>query len=343
MSDSPHLSNLMSRAAHCRPQSSPFEDRVPTFDPLESRCIQELFEAQVTRTPNAPALILEAEEVSYSELNRRANQLAHYLQRLSVGPESLVCICVERSIEGLVGLLGVIKTGGAYVPLDPMYPMERRLVIAQETKAAVILTQAKFAAEFSGSRLEVVRLDTNWREIEKESAANPKSRVRSDNLAYVIYTSGSTGKPKGVMIQQGSLASYTVTASADYALREDDRVLQFASISFDASAEEIFPCLTTGACLVLRTDEMLASAGLFLQRCRDWAITVLDLPTAYWHELTATIASQRLTLPPSLRLVIIGGERALPERLALWHKSVGHDVRLVNTYGPTEATIVATS
>jgi len=166
--------------------------------------------------------------------------------------------------------------------------------------------------------------------------------VKPKNLAYVIYTSGSTGKPKGVLIQHESLVNYTTVASAEYRIQKCDRILQFSSISFDVSAEEIYTSLTSGATLVLRTDSMLDSIEGFLQKCKNWEITVMALPTAYWHELTAFLSQKTVVLPPSLRLIIIGGEKLLPERLKTWLECVGERIRLVNNYGPTEATVGAT-
>ncbi|MEL6131229.1 MAG: non-ribosomal peptide synthetase, partial [Cyanobacteria bacterium J06628_4] len=163
-----------------------------------------------------------------------------------------------------------------------------------------------------------------------------------NHLAYIIYTSGSTGKPKGVMIEHGSLAAYVETAAVEYAINPDDRVLQFASVSFDTSAEEIYPCLARGATLVLRTNEMIGSAQSFLEQSQAWDITVWNLPTAFWHFLATELARLDISPPPSLRLVIIGGEKALATRLELWQQQVESSVRLVNTYGPTETTIVAT-
>ncbi|HLL46877.1 MAG TPA: amino acid adenylation domain-containing protein, partial [Longimicrobiaceae bacterium] len=166
--------------------------------------------------------------------------------------------------------------------------------------------------------------------------------VAPDSAAYVIYTSGSTGRPKGVVVPHRALANYTEHARAEYGIGAEDRVLQFASLVFDASAEEIFPALASGAALVLRTDEMIDSPAAFARACAEWGITVASLPTAYWHELAAATADELPALPDPLRLVIIGGERALPERLEAWRGRFGTGARLVNTYGPTEATVVAT-
>jgi amino acid adenylation domain-containing protein len=157
-----------------------------------------------------------------------------------------------------------------------------------------------------------------------------------------MYTSGSTGQPKGVLIEHHALVNFTQAAMAAYDLSADDRVLQFASISFDAAAEELYPCLSCGGTLVLRHDDMLSSVLAFVQASRALKLTVWDLPTAYWHLITSELSSGRVVLPDCLRLVIIGGERALPEQAELWHQCVGTRPQLVNSYGPTEATVVAT-
>ena len=307
-----------------------------------NRCIHELFEVQVKRTPEAVAVMYEDQQLTYLELNRRANQLGHYLQRIGVGPEVLVGICVERSLEMIVGLFGILKAGGAYLPLDPAYPRERLAFMLEDARAPVVLTQHKLRAELPTHGARVVCLDSEWEVIATESEKRPTSGVTTENLTYVIYTSGSTGKPKGVMIEHGSLVNYTEAVSDEIGLAPGDRMLQFASISFDTAAEEIFPCLLRGATLVLRTDSMLDSVPKFLRKCHEWRLTVLDLPTVYWHELTLRLSAESLVLPPSIRVVLIGGERALRQPLVTWLERVGRGVRLVNTYGPTEATVAST-
>ncbi|MBR8838778.1 MAG: amino acid adenylation domain-containing protein [Stigonema ocellatum SAG 48.90 = DSM 106950] len=308
----------------------------------QDKCIHELFEATVERTPLSVAVVFEGEQLTYRELNARANQLAHYLQTLGVGPEVLVGICVERSLEMVVGVLGILKAGGAYVPLDPTYPLERLAFMLEDSSVPVLLTQSKLVEKLTPHSARVICLDSDWSEIAFHSKDYPSSTVRPENLAYVIYTSGSTGFPKGVLIQHRSLVNYTTAANAEYKISECDRVLQFSSISFDVSAEEIYTCLTCGGTLVLRTDSMLDSVSIFLQKCWEWKLTVLALPTAYWHELTARLSQENFVLPPSLRLIIIGGEKALTERWKTWLENVGPRVRLVNNYGPTEATVGAT-
>ncbi|MEW5957721.1 MAG: amino acid adenylation domain-containing protein, partial [Chloroflexota bacterium] len=320
----------------------------------QEQCIHHLFEAQVMQTPDDIAVVFPSsatagakqdneERLTYQELNCRANRLAHYLRQLGVGPETLVGICVERSVEMIVGLLGVLKAGGAYVPLDPTYPQERLAFMLADTQAPVLLTQAHLLPLLPQHHAQVVCLDSDQQVIAQQPASNPVVDVGPHNLAYVIYTSGSTGKPKGVMIQHKSLVNFTKAAVIDYVLGPGDRILQFASISWDTSAEEIYPCLTCGATLVLRPESMLDSISVFLQSCQAWSLTVLNLPMAYWHELTLKLQPpEALPFPSSVRLLIIGGEQALRERLEIWQKYVDPHVRLVNTYGLTEATAVTT-
>jgi surfactin family lipopeptide synthetase C len=306
-------------------------------------CIHQLFEAQAERTPEATAVMFERERLSYRELNAKANRLAHHLRASGIGPESLVGICMDRSLEMVVGIIAILKAGGAYVPLDPAYPKERLAVMLEDARPSVLLTQRRRLDSLPAHTARVICVDSDWELIERHSADNPDAQAAPENLAYVIYTSGSTGTPKGVMIEHRSVVNFSDSAATGYDIKPGDRVLQFASISFDASAEEIYPCLSRGAALVLRNDSMIASISSFLEKCQEWGITVLDLPTAYWHELVERLGEGAVKLPKSLRLVIIGGERAMPERLCAWAKQVGPSVRLVNTYGPTEATIVATA
>ncbi|MFH0341941.1 MAG: amino acid adenylation domain-containing protein, partial [Chromatiales bacterium] len=304
-------------------------------------CIHQLFEAQVERAPEAIAVVFEDQQLSYRELNGRANQLAHHLIGLGVGPGVLVGILVERSLNMIVGLLGILKAGGAYVPLEPAYPTERLGFMLSDAALPVVVTQQGFDSRLPANGAKLVWLDSDRSAIAAQPDHNPVNRD-ADALAYVIYTSGSTGTPKGVMVEHGSLVNYSASAVADYALRATDRVLQFASINFDASAEEIYPSLIQGATLVLRNDEMLSSAAQFLRTCADWKVSVLSVPTAWWHEIAASVIPEELTIPPSLRLVIIGGEAAAAGRLASWQQWTGSRVELINTYGPTEATVVAT-
>ncbi|AUX45575.1 uncharacterized protein SOCE26_070690 [Sorangium cellulosum] len=300
-----------------------------------------MFEAHANRCPGAVAVVADDEQISYGALNARANRLAHHLMALGVGPEMRVGLCVERSIDMIVGALGILKAGGAYVPLDPAYPRDRLRFFLEDAGAPLLVTHRPRTAALPQGNAAVVDLDEHLGAIGARSAENPARNVSPENLAYVVYTSGSTGKPKGVMIPHAALANCIEALREAYELGADDRVLQFASLCFDVSAEEIYTCLAAGATLVLRSELMLQSTSTFLQRCAAHGVTVLNLPTSYWHDLAADLRKESAALPPSLRLVIIGGERALPARLAAWREHVGPRPRLLNAYGPTEATITA--
>ncbi|HEY6930341.1 MAG TPA: amino acid adenylation domain-containing protein, partial [Thermoanaerobaculia bacterium] len=305
-------------------------------------CLHSLFEVQVEKTPEAVAVEGDSEGLTYRDLNARANRLAHYLRRLGLRPDARVAICMERSVDMIVGLLGILKSGGAYVPLDPAYPAERLALMLEDCGADVVLTHGQVSDVLPATTARLVRLDADRRAISRESDQNPADLAGPDNLAYVIYTSGSTGIPKGVEIRHRSLVNYATFCGKKFGIGPGDRVLQFASISFDTAGEEIYGCLTRGAALRLRTDRMLESPSVFLRTCADWGITVLDLPTAYWHELASAVSQENFSIPSCLRAVIIGGEKALPERLAEWLRAPGARPRLWNGYGPTEATIACT-
>ncbi|MEL7064257.1 MAG: AMP-binding protein, partial [Bacteroidota bacterium] len=190
------------------------------------------FEVQAAQTPDAIAIVDQGRQFTYRQLNARANQLAHYLQKHQVGPDTLVGVCLHRSPSLIIALLAILKAGGAYIPLDPEYPVERLATMREDSQLALLLTTRHNLADWmTGSR--AIELDTQWDEISKESTQNPDIPIQPNHLAYIIYTSGSTGKPKGVMIEHRSLAAYVETAAVEYAINPDDRVLQFASVSFD--------------------------------------------------------------------------------------------------------------
>jgi len=311
-------------------------------------CIHELFEAQVARSPNVIALTQENTTLTYQQLNSRANQLAHYLKDLGLQPDERVGICIERSPEAIVALLGVLKAGGAYVPLDPEYPRDRLAFMVSDAAISILIAQHKWLNVLATDTTQIIEIDRDWDAIAQQPQTNLSRRAEPENLAYIIYTSGSTGTPKGVMIQHNSLVNFTLAANLRYRITASDRILQFASINFDAAVEEIYPCLISGGCLVLRTESMLGSIQQFLQTCKDQKISLLDLPTAYWQQLVSALSADnastsKASLPSTLRLVIIGGERVSPASISAWQTCVGNYPPVINTYGPTEATVVATA
>jgi amino acid adenylation domain-containing protein len=294
-------------------------------------CIHQLFEAQVERTPHALAVMFEDEQVSYAELNARANQLAHHLQRLGVGPEVTVGLCVERSVEMVIALLGILKAGGAYVPLDPTYPKERLTFMIEDAQIMTLVTDQHLRENLPSHAARVVCLDTDWEMIAAESARNPTSSVTAGNLAYIIYTSGSTGKPKGALLEHRGLFNLAVAQARAFDVRAGSRVLQFASLSFDASVSEIFMALPVGATLCLEPVTRLLPGSELSDSLRERAITTVTLPPL----VLAMLAAGDF---PNLRTIIVAGEDCSAEIVAKW--SEGR--RFFNAYGPTETTVCAT-
>ena len=305
-------------------------------------CISQLFEKQVERTPDAVALILEDRQLTYKELNRRANQLANHLRALGVGPEVPVALCLKHSLEMVIGLLGILKAGGVYVPLDPSYPKERLAFILEDAEVPVLLTQESLLAGLPGNNAKVVCLDSDSKTVAQESAENPLCLTMSENLAYAIYTSGSTGQPKGVLISNASIAAHCLNGQRYYALDSNDRVLQFASLSFDLSLEQVLPTLVTGATLVMMSTDVWDTT-VFHEKIAAYGLTVLNIPTAYWQELAREWAELSEMVPDiRVRVFIVGGDTMLPEFLDLWARTPMRSIRLINAYGPTETTITAT-
>ncbi|HEX9733976.1 MAG TPA: non-ribosomal peptide synthase/polyketide synthase [Thermoanaerobaculia bacterium] len=314
---------------------------MPRSGDARPSCLHELFAARAARTPEAVAIVDGGASLSYRELARRSRRLARRLASLGVGPETLVGLAAERSAAALVGLLGILEAGGAYLPLDADLPGARLGLILRDSEARFLVAPARLAA---AARRRVPGLRCVAPDAAAPGvAARPPAGAAPGNLAYAIYTSGSTGRPKAVLVEHRSAVSHTRSAARSYRLGTGDRVLQFASLAFDASVEEIFPALAQGATLVLFEPARLGSAAGFLQHVAMLRITVLPLPTAFWHQLVA--AAVHDPPPPSLRLVIVGGEEASAARLGEWRRWLaghGSGVRTVNTYGPTEGTVVAT-
>ncbi|MFP4099132.1 amino acid adenylation domain-containing protein [Coleofasciculus sp.] len=300
----------------------------------KDQCIHQLFEVQVERTPDAVAVVCKDQPLTYRELNARANQLAHYLQRLGVKPEVLVGICVERSLEMVVGLLGILKAGGAYVPLDPSYPQERLSYTLADSGVEVLLTQQSLLESLPEHQARVVCLDTDWGAIEQHSQENLDAGVDSDNLAYVIYTSGSTGQPKGVQICHHSVVNFLNSMSHFPGLAQEDTFYAVTTISFDIAALELYLPLTVGAKVVVASREIASNPDLLLSELFSSKITVMQATPATWQMLLAGGWSSSYPLK-----VLCGGE-ALSAQLA--HQILETGSELWNLYGPTEATIWST-
>ncbi|MDI1476289.1 non-ribosomal peptide synthetase/type I polyketide synthase [Polyangium sp. y55x31] len=302
----------------------------------EDACLHELIELQVRTRPEAPAAIFEGETLSYLELDSRANQLAHYLRSLGVGPEVRVGICLERSFEALISLLGVLKAGGAFVPLDPAYPRARLSFILEDAGAAVLLTDRRSLGTLPDPRMRVVLLDEEIAAIEAEPKDRPVTDVGPDNLAYIIYTSGSTGRPKGVLVPHRGLCSLAPALITSFEIGPTSRVLQFASPSFDASVMEIIMALPAGAALVLAPPSALLPGPSLRKLLRDRRVTVALLCPSAIAALDAGGDGAEASLP--LQTLIAGGEPCTAQLVARW--APGR--RFFNAYGPTEATICAT-
>jgi aspartate racemase len=307
------------------------------------KCIQELIEERVAKNPLAIAIEDGSRRISYEELNRRTNQLANFLRKKNVAPEVPVAVCLKRSAQLLIALLGVLKAGGACVPLDPDYPSERLSHILRDSRAPVVITQSRLRATVGETAADVIDLDAIAAELAGENAENLQAQTDPANLAYLIYTSGSTGMPRGVQLTHGGLVNHGVASIELYGLTAAERMLQFASISFDIAIEEILPTWFAGGCVIPRGDQVPLTASGFLHWIGEHQISALDLPTAYWHELVHELADSEQSLPASLRLVIVGGEKASSSAYSAWLKAGGARVRWVNTYGPTEASVIASS
>ncbi|HEX8282859.1 MAG TPA: amino acid adenylation domain-containing protein [Pyrinomonadaceae bacterium] len=298
---------------------------------LPEALFHEIFEQQVERTPDALAVIFEGERLTYRELNARANQLAHYLRGLGVGSDVRVGLCIERSPLMLVGLLGVMKAGGAYLPLDPSYPLDRLSFMLEDAQVPILLTQERLVESLPVTWAHVVCLDDEWDAVSGESDGNPSAAVGARDLAYVIYTSGSTGRPKGVMVEHGGLRNLAEAQVRAFGEPPTGRVLQLASLSFDASIFEIVMGLRAGATVCLGTRESLLPGEPLLRTLREQEVTNLTIPPS----ILSTLPVEEL---PALRTIIVAGEACPAENVARW--SPGR--RFFNAYGPTETTVWAT-
>lgn len=304
-------------------------------------CAHHLFENQVANTPGAPAVIFEGQQLTYRALNRRANQLAHFLQTIGVGPDVRVGICVDRSIDMAVGILGILKAGGAFMPLDPTYPKDRLSFMLQETDVPVILSQTHLLKQVNFRDADVICLDTDRSEIWDLDADPPPSDVLSANLAYVIYTSGSTGKPKCVMIRHESLYHYVQDLQAPLDIDATDVYLHTASTAFSASVRQLMVPLCNGAAVAITTSEQRKNPLALFSFIKQSEVTIMDIVPSFLRSCVQSLselkkARQSTFLDNKLRLILTTGEPLLTEDIKRWQNSLKHQAHFVNLYGATE-------
>ncbi len=301
----------------------------------QDKCIHHLFEEQVERTPDAVAVVFEGQELTYRELNSRANQLAHYLQTLGVKPEVLVGIYIERSVDMVVGLFGILKAGGAYVPLDPTYPPERIASMLDDSQLPVLVTQGKLRDLLPETVGHVLCLDTDWTVISQSRDVNPVSGVNASNLAYVIYTSGSTGKPKGTMLIHRAVVNYLSWCTQTYAVASGSGAPVQSSISFDATITSLFSPLLVGQRVVLLSEaQEIEALGAVLASQSNFSL--VKLTPAHLDILAQLLPAQELS--KSTQAFVIGGEALLSKSLEFWQIHAPQ-TRLINEYGPTETVV----
>ncbi|MDZ8086286.1 MAG: amino acid adenylation domain-containing protein [Nostoc sp. DedQUE12b] len=299
----------------------------------QDKCIHQLIQSVAEQNSEATALVFGEEQLSYKELNIRSNQLAHYLKKLGVKSEVLVGLCVERSFDMVIGMLGILKAGGAYVPLDASYLSERLNFMLEDAQVSVLLTQERWLERLKNSDSQIICLDKDWEIISQEIEDNLTSKVTVDNLAYIIYTSGSTGKPKGVKIEHRGLLNLVFWHQKAFAVSPLDRATQISGVAFDACGWEIWPYLSTGASIYIVDDEIKRSPDYL----RDWlvskAITISFIPTPLAEKILLLDFPQNA----ALRILLTGGDKLNQYPLA------SHSFQVFNNYGPTENTIVTTS
>jgi amino acid adenylation domain-containing protein len=302
--------------------------------PLD-KCIHQLFEEQVERTPDNVAVVFEDQQLTYRELNARANQLAHYLQKLGGGPDVFVGICVERSLEMIVGLLGILKAGGGYVPLEPAYPQERLDFMLGESEAQVLLTQSSLAARFTQHDVPVVYLDSDWQKIAEFEEENPENTTTAKNLIYTIFTSGSTGKAKGVAIEHRQLLNYLNGIQERCLSKPGEQFALVSTFAADLGNTVIFPSLINGGCLHILSEARTTDSNAFLEYCQQHPFDYLKIVPSHLAALLS--AAQPETRLPWQKL-ILGGETTtwnLAEKVLIH----APQCQIFNHYGPTEATV----
>jgi len=309
---------------------------------LPATSVADLVEAAAARYPDAPAVVAGETSLTYGELDARANRLVAHLQGMGVGPDGLVGVCLGRSVDLAVALIAVLKAGGACVPLDPAYPGDRLAWMADDASLVAVVTRSGLVDRLPGVTAPLIRVDVDAAGWAGTAVTAPVRTSSPEDLGYVIYTSGSTGRPKGVMLTNRGLVNHHRAVVELYGLGPGDRVLQFCSIGFDASVEEMFPTWAAGATVVFRPDDAPLLGRGWLAWLRRQRITVLNLPTAYWQAWVADVDALGEPVPDDLRLVVVGGEKARGPVYATWRRVSAGRSRWVNAYGPTETTCMST-
>ncbi|WP_052189507.1 non-ribosomal peptide synthetase [Xenorhabdus sp. NBAII XenSa04] len=315
----------------------------------DNTLIHQLFEAQVQHTPNATAVIFEGQSLSYHELNCRANQLAHGLIALGIRPDDRVAIHVERGLDMIIGLFGILKAGAGYIPLDPEYPTERLVYQLSDCKPVILLTQKQLQTRLPIQDIPIWLLDDKIHQdnMQKLPAYDPDSQqmgIKPHHLAYIIYTSGSTGNPKGVMLEHHNVVSLIHAQCQVSEPHLGDRVLQFVTFAFDISVSDIFPTLASGATLVLRPPYIKIPDVTFVDFLCEQKITIINIPTAFWHHWVQEMIVRRSGFSPYLRIIIVGGDKVEHRYLMDWLSYPETQFcRWINAYGPTEITVTATT
>ena len=309
----------------------------PFLEIPRDRTLVDLIEERAADVPESQAVCQDNQTLTYGELNNRANNLANFLMEAGVGPGALVGLCLRRCPAMIVGILGILKAGGGYVPLDPDLPAQRMSYLIEKAGLSLILADPETSRAISAADLDQVRVEVAWTGLKDEGAGNPVRRAGPDDPAYVIYTSGSTGRPKGVLVSHRSLISFIIGMHPINRTGPRDRFLQFAALWFDTSVHDIFASLGSGACLVLRNEEMISSPHRFFQYCDKQRVTQIGLTAAYLNLLGYDL--EGVEIPQRINLVTFGGEAAGPEPVAAWRKKLNPRARLTNLYGPTEATV----
>jgi amino acid adenylation domain-containing protein len=305
--------------------------------------IHEMIERQVQRSPDVPAIRWQNRTFSYREVNAKANQLARYLRGRGIGPEQRVGICMERCPEMIMTLLGILKAGGTYVPLDPAYPSDRQINLGRDAGLSLVVTHGSCMENREAYPFTILPYERIQDVTQALSQDNLGLMVAPHQAAYIIYTSGSTGKPKGVVISHQAVSRHVMAAAAQYGIQASDRILQFASLSFDVAAEELLCAFFQGATIVLQPCRLFETIPAFLDFLRRECVSVVGLPASYWQLWMAEADEPGRDVPDHLRVLIVGNEAVSAEHLAIWKKKAAERVRWLNAYGPTEATITTTT